>query len=84
MRTVHHGDDAGVAAQPSGGLRRDGGAVLDFAASRPAIGEDLGLDMNDDFVSVRRKRRGIARLEHPLGHPRQRIGPTARCATVRA
>ena len=68
------GDDACVAAQPPGGLRRYGGAVLDFTAPRPAVGEDLGLDMDHDFVAVRREHRSIARFEHPLGHPRQRIG----------
>ena len=72
--TIHHGDDARIAAQPSGGLRRDGSAVLDFAASGPAVGEHFGLDMYDDFVAVRCERRRIARFEHPLGHPCQRIG----------
>ena len=71
---IHHRDDSGVAAQPSGGLRRDGGAMLDFATSRPAVGEHFGFDMDHDFVAVRRKRRCIAGFEQPLGHPRQRIG----------
>ena len=48
--------------------------MLDFAASGPAVGEHLGLDMDDDFVTVRGKCRCIAGFEHPLGHPRQRIG----------
>ena len=74
VRTVHHGDDAGIAAQASGGLGRDGRAVLDFAASRSTVGVHFGFDVGDDFVAVRCKRRGIARLEHPLGHPRQRVG----------
>ena len=30
--------------------------------------------MDHEFVTVGHKRRGIARFEHPLGHPRQRIG----------
>ena len=52
---IHDGDDARIAAQPSGGLRRDGGAVLDFAASCPAVRKHIGPDMHDDFVPVRRK-----------------------------
>ena len=79
VRAIHHRDDSGVAAQPPGGLCRDGGAVLDFAAPGPAIREHFRLDMNHDFVPVRRERWGIARLEHPLCHPRQRIG-AANCA----
>ena len=55
IRTVHHGDDSGIAAQPPGGLRRDGGAVLDFTAPRASIREDFGSDIDDDFVAVRRK-----------------------------
>ena len=78
VRTVYDRDDTGVAAQPPGGLGRDCGAVLDFAAPRPAVGEDLGLDMDHDFVAVRCKHRGIGRLEQPLGHPRQRIGTAHR------
>ena len=78
VRTIHDRDDSGIAAQPSGGLRRDGGAVLEFAASRPAVGEHFGFDMYDDFVPVRRKYRDIVRFEHPLGHPRQRIGTAHR------
>ena len=74
IRTVHDRDDSGVAAQPPGDLRRDGGAMLDFAASRPAVGEHFGFHMDHNFVAVRCKRRGIARFEQPLGHPRQRIG----------
>ena len=73
VRTGHRGDDAGIAAQPPGGLRRDGGAVLDFAASRPAVSEHLRLNMNDDLVPVRCKRQRIAQSEQPLGQPRQRI-----------
>ena len=82
IRTIHHGDDAGIAAQPSGGLCRDGGAVLNFAASRPAVGEHFGLDMNHDLVVV-----GCERLAHLLirtsdrpSTPAHRRG--ARCATV--
>ena len=78
VRTVHHGDDTGIAAQPSGGLRRNGGAVLDFATSGPAVRKHVGLDVYDDFVAVRGKRRRIAGFEQPLGHPRQRIGPAHR------
>ena len=78
VRIVHQADDTGIAAQPSGGLRRDGGPVLDFAASGSTIGEHLGLDVYDDFVAVRRKRRCIPWFEHPLGHPRQRIGAAHR------
>ena len=74
VRTVHDRNDAGVAAQPSGGLRRDGGAVLDFATSGPAVGEYFRLHMDHNFVTVRGKRRGITGFEQPLGHPRQRIG----------
>ena len=50
--------------------------MLDFTAPRPAVGEHFGLDMNDNFVAVRRKRRRISGFEQPLGHPRQRIGAT--------
>ena len=52
---VNHGDDARIAAQPSGGLRRDGGAMLDFAASGTSDREHIGFGMHDDFVPVRRK-----------------------------
>ena len=76
--TIHHGDDSRIAAQPSGSLRRDGGAVLDFTAPRASVREHFGLDMDHDFVPVRRKRRRIARFEHPFGHPRQRIGAAHR------
>ena len=76
--SIDDGDDAGVAAQPPGGLRRDGRAVLDFAAPRASVCKHIGLDMDDDFVPVRRKRRRIVRFEHPLGHPRQRIGAAHR------
>ena len=31
--------------------------------------------MHHDLVPVRRKGRGVARLEHPVDHPRERIGP---------
>ena len=52
--------------------------MLNFAASGSTIGEHLGLDVYDDFVAVRRKRRCIPWFEHPLGHPRQRIGAAHR------
>ena len=52
--------------------------MLDFAASRPAVGEHLGFDVDDDFVAIWRKRRSIAGFEQPLGHPRQRIGTAHR------
>ena len=52
---IHDGDNSGVAAQPSGGLRRDGGAMLDFAASGTSDREHIGFGMHDDFVPVRRK-----------------------------
>ena len=84
IRTIHHGHDSGVAAQPSGGLRRDGGAVLDFAASRSAVGEHFGLDMDDDFVPVGCERRCVARFEQSLGHPRQRIGAAHRARRAAA
>ena len=71
---IDDGDDTCIAAEPPGGLRRDGGAVLDFAAPRASVREDIGLDMDDDFVTVRGKGRRIARFEQPLGHPRQCIG----------
>ena len=48
--------------------------MLDFAAPSPAVGEHFGLDMDHDFVAVRRERRRISGFEQPLGHPRQRIG----------
>ena len=76
--TVHDRNDARIAAQPPGGLRRNGGAVLDFAASGPAVGKHVGLDMNDDFVAVGCERRRISGFEQPLGHPRQRIGAAHR------
>ena len=78
VRSIDDGDDSGIAAQPPGGLRRDGGAILDFAAPRAAVGEHVGLDMDHDFVPVGCKHRRIARLEQPLGHPRQCIGPAHR------
>ena len=55
-------------------------AVRCSISQRPAraVREHIGLDMDDDFVPVGRKRRRIARFEHPLGHPRQRIGATHR------
>ena len=56
----HDADDAGIAAQPPGRLRRDGGAVLDFAAPGPAVGEHIGLDMNHDLVAVGCERRRIS------------------------
>ena len=58
--TVHHGDDAGVAAEPPGGLRRDGRVVLDFAAPGASVREHTGLDVDDDFVPIRRERRRSA------------------------
>ena len=79
---VHHGDDSRIAAKPPGGLRRDGGAVLDFTASRASVREYIGLDVDHDFVAVGCKHRGIARFEHPLGPstPAHRRG--APCATA--
>ena len=77
-RPIDDGDDAGIAAQPPGGLRRDGGPMLDVATPGASAGEHIGLDMDDDFVAVRGKRRCIAELEHPLGHPHQCIGPAHR------
>ena len=53
VRSIHHGDDAGLAAQPSGSLDRDGGTVLDFAASGTSDREHIGFGMHDDFVPVR-------------------------------
>ena len=58
---------------PPGGLRRDGGAVLDCAAPGRTVGEHVGLDMNHDLVTVGCERQRIAGFEQPLGHPRQRI-----------
>ena len=64
---------------PPGGLGRDGGPVLDFAASRPAVGEHRRPRRGPRFrVGPVRKCRRIARFEHPLGHPRQRIGAAHR------
>ena len=57
-----------VAAKPPGRLRRDGGAVLDLAVSRPTVGEHFRFDMDDEFVAVRRECLDIAGFEHPLGH----------------
>ena len=74
VRAVYDRDDTRIAAQPPGGFRRDGGAVLDFAASGSAVGEHFGLDMDHDFVAVGCERWRISGFEHPLGHPRQRIG----------
>ena len=73
VRAVHDRDDAGIAAQPSGSLRRDGGAVLDFTASRPAVGEHFRLHIDHNSVAVGCEGRRIARFEQPLGHPRQRM-----------
>ena len=43
VRAIDDRDDTRIAAQPPGSLRHDGGAVLDFAASRPAVGEHYAL-----------------------------------------
>ena len=48
---------------------------LDFAPPAPAPREHLGVHVHHDLVPVRRKGRCVARLEHPVGHPRERIGP---------
>ena len=48
--------------------------MLDVTASCSAAGEHLGIDVDHDFMASQRKGRGVARLEHPLGHPHQRIG----------
>ena len=54
----------------------DAMAVRCSISQRPAapFASTSALDMDDDFVPVRSKSRRIARFEHPLGHPRQRIG----------
>ena len=78
VRAIDDGDDACVAAQPTGGLRRDSGAVLNLTASRSAVCKHFGFDMDHDFMPVRCKHRDIGRLEQPLGHPRQRIGTAHR------
>lgn len=48
-------------------------AVPRSISQRPAraVGKHFRLDMDHDFVAVGCKRRGIARFEQPLGHPRQ-------------
>ena len=51
--SVDDGDDAGVAAEPPGSLRRDGGAVLDFTAPGAAVREDFRLAMDDWLTTTR-------------------------------
>ena len=74
-RPVHGCDDAPITAQPSCGLRREGAVVLDFTAARLAVGEHLGIDVHHHLVAVGTEGRGLPFLEHPLGHPRQGVGP---------
>ena len=64
--SIDDGDDTGIAAEPACDLRRDVGVVLEFVASHTAVGQHIRLNMDHDFVPVRRKRRRIVRLRHLL------------------
>ena len=74
-RPVYCCDDASITAQSPCGLRRNGVVVLDLTPARRAPGEHLGIDVHHYLVAVGTECRSLAPLEHPLGHPRQRVGP---------
>src|ERR1700688_1222138 len=69
-------DDAGVARQATHGLRREGGAVLELAASRAAVAQRLSIHMHDDLLAVSRVQCLGPVLQETLSDPAQGISAT--------
>ena len=75
-RAIDGGDDARIAAQAPRRLPREGRVRLDLTAPGPGAGEHRGVHVDHDLMPVGRKGRSVARFKHPVGHPRERIGPS--------
>ncbi len=71
---LHDGDHGGVATKPAGGLGRQGGAVLELAASFGIAGQHLGVDVDRHQMVVTAAVGVPASGEEALGHGHEGIG----------
>src|SRR5215470_6286387 len=75
LSVMPHHDTAGVAGQPLGRSGGNAGAAFEHRLARSvAIGQYLGLDVNDDLVPLARRAGIDAMMQRRLGHQRQGVG----------
>ena len=83
VRSVHDRDDSGVAAQPPGGLRRDGGAVSRFRSVPPDRRRARPLRHGRRFRAGPGQARGSRSIRTSARPSTPAHRPGAPCATVR-